>query len=131
MAGVDALRTHAEEFTAVTGIATEVAEGGLQLFVTLKQVQPPAGLFAVTVTDVLFITDPMYPMSAMDMFWTDIGLTRPDGRIPQGASAVESYIGRQWRRFSWHRNGIWNPTRNGVLDHFAFVEAGWAQEAKS
>jgi hypothetical protein len=25
------------------------------------------------VTDIAFITDRMYPMSAMDMFWTDVG----------------------------------------------------------
>jgi len=131
MAAVDTLRAHAEEFTGITGIATEVVEGGSQLFLMLKGVRPPAGLFALAVTEMLFITDKMYPMSAMDMFWTDVGLTRADGRIPQGASAIETYQGRQWRRFSWHRNGVWNPTRNGVLDHFAFVEAGWATEARS
>lgn len=131
MAAVDTLQTHAAEFTTITGTATEVVGAGSQLFVMLKGVRPPAGLFALAVTDLLFITDQMYPMSAMDMFWADVGLTRPDGRIPQGASAIETYVGRQWRRFSWHRNGVWNPTRNGVLDHFAFVEAGWAAEAKS
>jgi hypothetical protein len=131
MAAVDTLRTHAEEFTGITGILSEVVEAGSQLCVILRGVRPPAGLFALDITDVMFLTDRMYPMSAMDMFWTDLGLTRPDGRIPQGASAIETYVGRQWRRFSWHRNGVWNPTRNGVLDHFAFVEAGWAAEAKS
>lgn len=131
MAALDTLRAHAEEFTRITEIATEVVEAGSQLLVVLKGVRPPAGLFALEVTDIAFITNRMYPMSAMDMFWTDVGLTRADGRIPQGATAIEAYIGRQWRRFSWHRNGVWSPNRNGVLDHFAFVEAGWAAEARS
>ncbi len=131
MAAVETLLSHAQEFTDITGVQTEVVDEGSRLFVVLKAVQPPAGVFALDSTDVLFMTDRMYPLSAMDMFWTDVGLTRVDGRIPQGASSLETYMGRQWRRFSWHRNGVWNPNRNGVLDHFAFVEAGWATEARS
>jgi hypothetical protein len=129
MAAVDMLRAHAEEFADITKVPTAVVEAGSQLFVVLKSVRPPTGLFALDTTDLLFITDRMYPLSALDMFWTEVELTRADGRIPQGAAAIETYLGRQWRRFSWHRNGVWNPNRNGVLDHFAFVEAGWATEA--
>ncbi|MGI9102552.1 MAG: E2/UBC family protein [Terriglobales bacterium] len=131
MDGVELLRAHAEEFTATTSRRTEIVEAGAQVFVIIKDVPTPSGLFALPNTDLLFITDRMYPMSAMDMFWADVNLLRPDGRVPQGATVIEMYVGRQWRRFSWHRNGVWNPNRNGILDHFAFVESGWVAEARS
>jgi hypothetical protein len=79
-------------------------------------------------TDVLFITDTMYPLSAMDMFWTDPAVVRPNGAIPAGAESIETYCRRQRRRFSWHRNGIWNPNGNPLLDHFEFMQARFAQD---
>jgi Prokaryotic E2 family E len=54
----------------------------------------------------------------MDMFWTDLATLRATEPYPPTPTASKPYCGRQWRRFSWHRNGIWNPTGNGLLDHF-------------
>jgi hypothetical protein len=62
------------------------------------------------------------------MFWTDVGLVRPDGSAPQGAEVIETYLDRQWRRFSWHRQGVWNSAGNPLLDHYAFMEARWTLE---
>jgi hypothetical protein len=32
------------------------------------------------------------------------------------------------QRFSWHRNGVWDPNRNGLLDHFEFMQARFAAD---
>lgn len=130
MSAIEQLRAHANEVTEATGIAVQLIKEGARILVILSNVALPAGLFRLESVDVLFISDQMYPLSAMDMFWTDVGVLRPDGSVPQGAESIEQYAGRSWRRFSWHRNGIWNPAGNPLLDHFAFVESRIAAEVR-
>ncbi len=113
------LREHASELTELTGIDLEIVEEPpTRIFVVLKKVELPAGAFRLVHSDVLFVTDYQYPTSALDMFWTELDVIRPDGSIPASADQIEQYVGRAWRRFSWHRNGIWDPRRNGLLDHY-------------
>ena len=129
MAIPPALAQHAEELRAATALAVEINEAEARIYVVLRAVPLPPGRFRVAVTDVLFLADHQYPLSALDMFWTDVAVVRPDGSIPQNADSIETYLGRQWRRFSWHRNGTWDPAANGLLDHFAVMEQRWAVEA--
>lgn len=131
MSGLDILRRHAEEFEQETGICAAIEVVGEQVLVILKDVPLPLGAYTLDATDVLFLTDLQYPMSAMDMFWTDVGVTLPGGVIPAGGESIEPYGGRQWRRFSWHRNGVWNVARNGLLDHFEFMQARFAVDAST
>ena len=114
------------EFKRITGLDAVVIPEENRIFVHIKQAPLPANRYRIERTDILFITDFQYRLSAMDMFWVDPDVVRPDGQVPQAADAVESYLGRLWRRFSWHRNGIWDPSRNGLLDHYAFVESRWS-----
>lgn len=132
MSAIDELRKHAVEFSAATGIPVEVVEeiGTQRLLVVLSKVPLPHGAFGVDQTDILFIADRLYPLSAMDMFWTEVDVVRPDGSIPQSAETIETYVGRSWRRFSWHRNGVWNATENPLLDHYSFMEDRIAKEVK-
>lgn len=116
-----------EELARATGLQVETLEDGGRLFILIHDMPLPPAHFRVSCTDVLFHTDQQYPLSAMDMFWVHPEVLYPDGAIPQGADAIESYVGRQWRRFSWHRNGVWNPAGNPLLDHFAFMEARLAE----
>jgi hypothetical protein len=131
MTAREILDRHAAEFQEATGLQIELCEdGGGRIFIVFRRVPFPPGLFGVDKSDVLFITDRQYPYSALDMFWTDVSVVRANGTIPQGADCIETYLDRQWRRFSWHRNGVWNPAGNGLLDHYAFMESAWATEAK-
>lgn len=122
MAAIEILRAHLAELTATTGVTGEVLEQGMQVYVVLHDVKLPTGVFAVETTTVLFSTDKQYPLSAMDMFWTDVEVVRADGSVPQNADTIEQYLDRSWRRFSWHRNSIWNAGGNPLLDHYAFME---------
>jgi hypothetical protein len=115
---------------AASGIPTSVIEEGARLYVLLEKMELPKGAFRVNFSDVLFIADQQYPLSSMDMFWTEVEVVRPDGSIPQGGDSIENYLARTWRRFSWHRNGVWNTAGNPLLDHFAFMEARLALELK-
>jgi hypothetical protein len=122
MNAVESLRAHLAELAALTGVRGEVHENGMQLYVVLDDVQLPANTFTRTTTDVLFITDRQYPLSAMDMFWVETDVLRADGTVPQAADVIEHHLDRDWRRFSWHRNGIWNPSGNPLLDHYTLME---------
>jgi len=128
---LEELRRHADDLTEATGIKVAIEQEGLQVFVMLREVLLPPGAYQIRATDVLFIADMQYPLSAMDMFWTDPAVLRLDGSPSQGAESLETYCGRQWRRFSWHRNGIWNPNGNPLLDHFEFMQARFAHEVAS
>jgi hypothetical protein len=125
---LEELRRDAHELAEQAGVQIDIEQEGAQVYVILRSLPLPAGAYQVSTTSVLFITDTMYPMSAMDMFWTDLAVLRLDGSIPAGGDSIETYRGRQWRRFSWHRNGVWNPNGNPLMDHFVFMQARFAQD---
>lgn len=130
MAATSALDCHIDELHEATGLTIELLEEPGRVGVVLRQVPLPVGLFRITTSDVLFLTDRQYPLSALDMFWTDLGVVRHDDSIPQGAEAIETYFGRKWRRFSWHRGGPWVPTGNKLLEHYAVMERRWEVEPR-
>lgn len=124
------LARHLEELTERVGVQGGVIERDGRLYVLLTGVALPQGTFLLDATDVLFITDHQYPLSALDMFWTDPEVVLADGEVPKGAEWTEDYLGREWRRFSWHRRGAWRPTGNPLLDHFALMEERFAVESR-
>ena len=130
MSSNPSLDKHAAELGEAVGLVVEVHQEGNRLFVVLQGYHPPDGVSKVSLTDVLVMTDTQYPFSAMDMFWTDLEVVRPDGSAFEGSDSIEEYLGRRWRRFSYHRNGVWNSSGNPLLDHFAFMETRWTGKAK-
>jgi hypothetical protein len=128
MAAIDTAREHARQLQDVTGIAVDVVDDGGRILVLLHGVPLPPGIFQVDSSEVLFICDKQYPLSKLDMFWTDLDVLRRDGSVPANGDSIEQYGGRAWRRFSWHSN-THNPAGNCLLDHFALMEARLAEEA--
>jgi hypothetical protein len=124
----DELRRHADELARVAGIRVEIEEDGPQRRVILRDLPLPPGAYRVGTSDVLYITDAQYPVSAIDMFYADVAVLLPDGSVPAGGETIESHNGRQWRRFSWHRNGVWSSNGNPLLDHFEFMQARFAMD---
>lgn len=123
------LERHIVEFEAATGLAASASEESGQVFIVIDKAPLPPGCYRIERSDLLFIGDAQYPMSSLDMFWTELDVVRVNGDIPAGSDSTESYLGRQWRRFSWHRNGLWNPGGNGILDHYEFVQDRFAKDA--
>jgi hypothetical protein len=129
--GADLLRKHLAELSEAVGLHGHVIEEGSALTVILFEVTLPTERFSRENSDVLFRTDSQYPVSAMDMFWVEVEVVRADGNIPQNAESIEHYCGRAWRRFSWHRNSVWNSNGNPLLDHYAFMESRLMAEPPS
>jgi Prokaryotic E2 family E len=71
-------------------------------------------------TSVLIRIPRIYPDAGPDMFWTDPALLLADGSIPQAGNLIETYVGRSWRRFSWH-HGPWSPNVNNLRTYFEFI----------
>ncbi len=123
------LQEHCQELTKLTGIEVElIEEPPTRIFVVLRQGLLPPATYQTAASDVLFIADYQYQMSALDMFWAEVEVIRSDGAIPTNADQIEQYAGRTWRRFSWHRNGLWNPNGNPLLDHLEFMYARFAKD---
>lgn len=70
-----------------------------------------------------------YPNGNPDMFWTEIDLLCVNGQTPQSADSIENYIGKQWRRFSWHPQG-WNPGTGNLCMYLEFVDNGLLKAGK-
>lgn len=128
---LEELRRHAQELAAQAGVPVDIEQEGAQVYIILRGLPLPADAYQATTSDVLFVTDVQYPLSAMDMFWTDPAVLCADGSVPTGGDSIETYRNRQWRRFSWHRNGVWNPNGNPLLDHFEFMQARFAKDVPS
>lgn len=100
------------------------AEGGYANVVICGYGVPPQ--YSKSTTDLLLRLPMSYPNGKPDMFWTDTGLTLKGGGSPQQANVIESYLGQQWRRFSWHPQG-WNPGSDNLRTYLEFVNARLAK----
>lgn len=74
--------------------------------------------YSLPVSDLLVRTPRSYPDAGPDMFWTLPGLTLQNGAIPEAAQVIETYLGRAWRRFSWHGP----PWRSSIHNMHSFIE---------
>jgi Prokaryotic E2 family E len=72
-------------------------------------------------TELLVVVPLPYPDAKIDMFYTEPDLSLINGGVPKGAEVIESHLGRNWRRFSWHTNS-WNPAVDDLASHVSFIE---------
>ena len=78
------------------------------------------GSLSKATTDLVVKIPLSYPNGRPDMFWTDTDVLLRDGRVPRSADSIETFLGRQWRRFSWHPQA-WNPGVDNVSTFLEFV----------
>jgi hypothetical protein len=121
------LQAHAGELEQLAGVQVELVEAPPQIFVLIHEMPLPS-VYTHERCTALLQTDALYPRSAMDMFWLNSEVGRADGRAPAGTESLETYLGRSWRRYSWHRNGVWSTAGNPLLDHYEFMQARLGME---
>lgn len=71
--------------------------------------------------DVMIMADYLYPMSALDMFWTFPHVRCQSGLLPQNADQYCDFIGINWQRWSYHY--LWNPACHSLLTHLDVFDA--------
>lgn len=93
-----------------------ISEEPPRFYVLISDLELPP-CYEPRTTTLMMMADYQYPMSALDMFWTDPDVRRADnGSFPQNADSIEQHISRSWQRWSWHYGG-WDPSVHSVLTH--------------
>lgn len=102
----------------------EIIDDGPRIFIVFKEYPLPLGIYNLERTDLMIFTTPLYPNAGCDMFWVNESLRLNDGRIPKNGEAVENYMGRMWRRFSYHpyQEKPWDPSNDSVIRFMAYVD---------
>lgn len=98
---------------------------GNQIYIMFDKYPLPKG-WNKTETRLLLITDISYPNSKLDMFWVDPGLQLNGGKVPQAGETIETHLGQQWQRFSWHVQK-WNPAVDNLITYLGTVDARLGQ----
>ena len=71
---------------------------------------------------VLLLRIPLsYPNGKPDMFWVDEDFLLKDLRVPKSAEVIEPWLGKRWRRFSWHPSN-WNPGVDNLFTYLEFID---------
>jgi hypothetical protein len=106
---------------AVTSYKIEVIED--QDFINLVFKAFPLGEgYSAPESDLLLMVPRSYPDAGPDMFWLNPAITLASGQIPQSADSIENHLNKNWRRFSWHRQGSpWNPTIENIASQIEFI----------
>ena len=107
------------------GWTVEAIDGEGSALVVFRCYSMPAG-FSKRSTDLLLKLPISYPNGQPDMFWVEVDLVLANGDVPKEANVVETHLGRQWRRFSWHLKN-WNPGRDNIRTYLEFVNARLAK----
>jgi|SRR5580698_2242549 hypothetical protein len=94
-----------------------VVEGHLVSLVFRNYPIPPG--YSRPTTDLLVRVPLSYPDAGPDMFWTDPDLRLIDGGSPQCGDLIETYLGKPWRRFSWH--SAWRPATDSLESYLYFI----------
>lgn len=97
------------------GLDVALVEEEPRYFVVIRGLElPPA--YTPQVTDLMVMADYQYPMSALDMYWTDPEVRcATSGGLPQAADQFQVFIGRNWQRWSWHYD--WKPAQHNLATH--------------
>jgi len=106
------------------GHVCEITEDGQRIFIVFKGYSLPDGVYNTPKTDLLIFTTPHYPNAGFDMFWVSPDLKLQNGGVPKSADSVESYLGKSWRRFSYHPYNAkpWNPSEDSVVSFVTYIE---------
>ena len=110
------------ELLHLLGYEVELTQEGQRVYVLFKNFEL-GPKFVPSRSDLLVYTSIEYPNAGFDMFWVDPVVKLANGGVPQGGDQIESYLGRQWRRFSWHLNRSWNPSKDSLRTWISHVEA--------
>lgn len=74
-------------------------------------------------TELLVKLPPGFPDAAPDMFWVYPHVRTTHDVVPQGTS-VESLLGKDWQRFSWHLTpGAWRPGISTLRDFMRCIRS--------
>lgn len=120
---------HEIEGLRESGYKVEIVESDGMVNLTFEEF-PVSPNYNKQSTTLLLRLPVSYPNGNPDMFWTEVDLVRLNGQIPTKADQIENYLGKQWRRFSWHPQG-WKPGTGNLCMYLEFVNNGLKNAGKN
>jgi hypothetical protein len=107
------------EFLAERGLAYQGTQDGAASCLIFTDWPLPAG-YLVAHSDLLIRLMPGYPDLAPDMWWFSPAVSTA-GQIP-GTDLTETYLGRNWQRWSRHfQPGQWQTGVDGIESFLALI----------
>jgi len=100
-----------------------VVEQDSRIYIIFSEYPLPDGIYAIPKTALMIFTTSQYPNAGFDMFWTEETLLLRNGQPPRGAESIEVYVGRRWRRFSYHpyNSKPWKPSEDNLEAFLSYV----------
>jgi hypothetical protein len=103
------------------GIVHEIVPESGMLCVVMPQWPLPSGLDRGA-ADLLLRLCPGYPDVPPDMWWFSPAVHLANGTALPATSVMETYLGRQWQRWSRHfTNGQWQSGVDGLASYLALI----------
>lgn len=120
-----------QDFLRVRAPSSAVSLEKSMICVVIPSFSLPAG-FTADFADLLLRLPPGYPDVAPDMWWFAPAVRRKDGREIPATQSVESYLGREWQRWSRHLSpGQWRPGVDSIESYLALVRKELDNAARS
>ena len=108
-------------YLAVREIAHQVTNEANMTCVVLPAFLLPAGYDRAS-ADLMLRLSAGYPDVAPDMWWFSPVLRLADGRDIPATQSIETYLDRQWQRWSRHFNpGQWQSGIDGLESYLALI----------
>lgn len=101
------------------GFDVEIVEADGFWNVIFQKYPLPAG-YTKAATTLLVCLPLSYKNGKPDMFWVEKDTLLANGGVPKNADTIETHVGREWRRFSWHPQS-WNPGTDNLNTYLEFV----------
>ena len=81
------------------------------------------GGFAPATIELMIRIPQQYPMTPLDMWYSDPPIRiAATGQFAAASEVMEAHLGRQWQRFSRHLNGGWRPGIDGLRSFFVLIQ---------
>jgi len=117
------------EFLAERGLPYETVHDGQAACLIFRDWPMPPG-YLVPTGDLMIRLMPGYPDIAPDMWWFSPAVC-PAGSIP-GTELTETYLGRNWQRWSRHfQPGQWQTGVDGIESFLALITTELERSARS
>lgn len=97
----------------------DLSETGGMICILLHDYLLPPGYNRQT-SDLLLRLPISFPSGKPDMFWMEVNVVLSNGKVPKSADSIETHLGRDWRRFSWHLSS-WDPVSCNLRTFLEFI----------
>jgi hypothetical protein len=122
------LSPDADRYLQDKGFRYETAMENNMICLVIKDFALPPG-YQPTQVDLLIRLPLQFPEVAPDMFWADPPVRYSTGVVPQATELMETYLGRDWQRWSRHfASAQWRPGIDDMRSYLRLIRSTLERE---